>query len=285
MRVAIIGTGNIGCDLLAKVVKSRSLTCTHFIGRNAASPARDFAGGLGVRMQCGGLDALVDNLQDFDLLFDASSAVSHSENVAALDGAGKRIINLTPAPNGDWCVPAVNLPTIRDSSCINMVTCGGQASIPIAYALARSGIDMNYIEVVSTIAAKSAGPATRNNISEYIETTQAAVRTLTGANTAKAIININPAEPPIEMQTTVYAVKQELDIERVRREVDEIAQNVRAYAPGFNVVMSPRPSLERLVTIVRVTGSGDFLTSYAGNLDIITSAAVHAAEYLAAASA
>jgi acetaldehyde dehydrogenase len=196
----------------------------------------------------------------------------------------KTVIDLTPAKLGESCVPAINAESCVEAGAgnINMITCGGQASIPIAYALAQLGQDIEYIEVASSIASRSAGPATRFNIDEYVDATEGALLKFTGARRAKAILILNPAHPPIDMQTTIYARMGNPDVAEARKTVTAMAEKIKAYVPGYEVIVPPTLEAGRLITTVRVRGNGDHLPQYAGNLDIINCAAIAVAELIAA---
>jgi acetaldehyde dehydrogenase len=194
---------------------------------------------------------------------------------------GKTVIDLTPAKLGELCVPAVNLDECIGSQNINMVTCGGQATIPIASQIARVAGGAEYIEIVSSIASRSAGPATRLNIDEYVETTERALAVFTGCRKTKAILILNPAEPCIDMQTTIFARIRKPDVENLRSAVKKMADKVRQYVPGYRLLLPPTQDMDRLVTMIKVQGLGDYLPRFAGNLDIINCAAIAAAEEFA----
>lgn len=193
---------------------------------------------------------------------------------------GKIVIDLTPSQIGEMCVPAINLEECLNQWNVNMVTCGGQASIPIAYTIAKALPIIEYIEVISSIASRSAGPATRINLDEYIGTTENGIKKFSGCPKAKAILNLNPAQPCIDMQTTIFAKLQhdDFDIEFVRNSVLIMLKKIQAYVPGYQLLIPPAVENKRLVTMVKVQGAGDYLPKYAGNLDIINSAAIAIAE-------
>lgn len=277
-RVAIIGSGNIGCDLLAKVIASPRLSCAVFVGQRARSPGLAYAERLGVPTSPDGLEALLRDPDQCDMVFDATSALAHSQHAPILEAMGKTVLNLTPAARGLWCVPVINAASMSRGMNINMVTCGGQAAAPIAHALQQAGGGIEYIEVVSSISAKSAGPATRLNVNEYLGVTEAALRFFTQCDRAKAILNINPAEPPVTMQTTVFAKLRDADATRLASAVRAVVEEVRRYVPGYELIVQPRIDGGRWMAMVRVRGAGAYLPSYSGNLDIITSAAVRVAE-------
>jgi len=285
IRVAILGTGNIGTDLLIKVIRSDSLECTLFAGRNFSSDGMQKAVGLGINISDQGINAIVKHADQIDMVFDATSAAAHIEHWPVIDGLGKIAIDMTPAKLGDFCVPAINSLEICDSGVrnINMVTCGGQASVPIAAAIAAVHSNIDYIEAASSIASRSAGPATRANLDEYVDTTEDALMKFGGAKKAKAILILNPANPPIDMQTTIYAKIEEPDIEKIQESVSAMMKLIEKYVPGYQLLVPPTlVDRNRVMTTVKVLGNGDYLPKYAGNLDIINCAAVGIAENLAA---
>lgn len=281
IRVGIIGTGNIGTDLLIKIQRSQYLECSIFTGRNLASPGMHVAASMGIRLSDQGIDTIVNEPNLCDIIFDATSAKSHLNHAPILDKLGKFVIDMTPAKIGTLCVPAVNLNEAVKSRNVNMITCGGQASIPIAYAISKVHPEIEYIETVSTISSRSAGPATRINIDEYIETTEKGLRIFSGAKEAKAMLNLNPANPAIDMQTTVMAEIENPNLKQISIEVEKIAQQIQRYVPGYHIVVLPTYDNHRLLVTVRVQGLGDYLPKFAGNLDIINCAAVEVAEHFA----
>jgi acetaldehyde dehydrogenase len=190
----------------------------------------------------------------------------------------KLVIDLTPAKVGLMSVPGVNLNDSLAQSNVNMVTCGGQASIPIAYAIGQTHADLDYIEVVSSISSRSAGPATRQNLDEYIKTTEDGLKEFSGATRTKAILNLNPAEPCVDMQTTIYARVKNPNIEKLSVKINALVEKIREYVPGYEVILGPIIENDRIVVMIRVRGLGDYLPAYAGNLDIINCAAIAMAE-------
>jgi acetaldehyde dehydrogenase (acetylating) len=282
LRVAILGSGNIGSDLLAKVQASEQLECALFVGRNLNSAGLTRAAAMGVPISDRSIDAVVEAADDIDLVFDATSALSHAHHWAALQKIGKRAIDLTPSNIGHMCVPAVNLAECLEYDNVNMITCGGQATIPIAHAISRVHPEVTYVEVISMIASRSAGPATRLNLDEYIGTTERALAHFTGAPRTKAILNLNPAHPPVDMQATVYALIDEPDLEAIGRAVEAMVASIQRYVPGYELIVAPTVENGRVVVMMRVRGRGDYLPAYAGNLDIINCAAVEMAEAYAA---
>lgn len=281
LRVGIIGTGNIGTDLLIKIQRSNYLNCTIFAGRNLASAGMSKAASLGVRVSDEGIDAIIREPELCDIVFDATSAQSHLLHAPILEALDKFVIDMTPAKIGTLCVPSVNLEEAVKSNNVNMITCGGQASIPLAFAISQAHNDIEYIETVSTISSRSAGPGTRINIDEYIEATEKGLALFCGASEAKAMINLNPANPAIDMQTTVLAEIKNPNLEQIRRKVESVVTAIQRYVPGYELIVAPMIDNERLLMTVRVQGLGDYLPKFAGNLDIINCAAIEVAEYYA----
>jgi acetaldehyde dehydrogenase len=278
LKVAIFGSGNIGTDLLVKTLRSAHLDCSLFVGRNMSSPGMTRARGLGVPVSDQSLAAVLSEVEAFDLIFDATSASAHLENWPAFERLGKPVIDLTPSRIGLMCVPAVNLAAAMNCPNINMVTCGGQASIPLARVIGQVHPDVVYVEVVSSIASRSAGLGTRANIDEYVETTERAIQAFSGAGRAKAILILNPAQPCIDMQTTVFAQVDRPRMPELTAAVERTVHEIQAYVPGYQLVVPPMFEGGRIAMTVRVRGRGDFLPQYAGNLDIINCAALAVAE-------
>lgn len=282
LHVAILGSGLIGSDLLAKVRRTRELDCVLFAGRNSESAGLRRAATLGVPTSAGAIDAVLES--SAELVFDATSAADHAVHAPALSARGIYAVDMTPSNLGAMCVPAVNLEDCLQLPNVNMVSCGGQASIPLAAAVAASHDEVEYVEVVSSIASKSAGPATRRNLDEYVGTTEAALRRFSGAARAKAILIVNPAEPCVDMQTTLYAQVARPRLAELTAAVERIVRRIQEYVPGYRLLVPPVLDGERLVMTVRVQGAGDFLPSYAGNLDIINCAAIATARSYARAA-
>jgi acetaldehyde dehydrogenase (acetylating) len=277
-RVAIIGSGNIGTDLLIKVMRSSSLECAAFIGRSFSSRGMTKASSLGVTCSDRSIQYIAENHRGIDLVFDATSAQDHLEHAPLLKALGKKVIDLTPAKVGAMCVPAVNKEQCLGEQNINMITCGGQASIPIAYAIGTTHAHVDYIEVVSSIASKSAGPATRMNMDEYIATTEQGIKQFSGAKKSKAILNLNPAIPCIDMQTTIFAKVENPDLDALNGVLVSLIRQIQGYVPAYAVLVGPIVENGRIVVMVKVRGRGDYLPEYAGNLDIINCAAIAMAE-------
>lgn len=278
LRVAILGSGNIGTDLLIKVQRSQYLDCVLFIGRNLTSPGMAKAIELGVRISDRSIDAIVKEPDVCDLVFDATSAKDARHHWNILQKLGKIVIDMTPAKVGGMCIPAVNIKEAVTQQNVNMVTCGGQASIPIAYLLGQTHDDIDYIEVVSSIASRSAGPATRLNLDEYIQTTEEGVQLFSKAKKTKAILNLNPATPCIDMQTTVFAKVKNPNMEGLTKAIYGMVDTIKQYVPGYELLVPPIYENGRIVVMVKAQGLGDYLPKYAGNLDIINCAAIAVAE-------
>ena len=276
--VAILGTGNIGTDLLVKVLRSPELDCKLFAGRNLGSAGMTKATALGVPVSADGINGIVDRANEISLVFDASSAEGHLRHAPLLKQRGIVCVDMTPAKVGRMCVPAVNLSSCLTELNVNMVTCGGQAAIPIAHALATITPRAEYMETVSNIAARSAGPATRINLDEYLRTTEQGIQHFTGCSHAKAILTLNPAQPCVLMQTTIMLKTTGVDLDRCRMLVAEAVATIQKYVPGYQVLLEPTLDCGRLIVMVKVEGLGDYLPRYAGNLDIINCAAIAFAE-------
>lgn len=278
IKVGIIGTGNIGTDLLMKLKRSDILECGIFTGRNADSRGIAVAKELGVPTSTESIQAIQDNPGCCDIVFDATSANAHKRNAPILKGLGKLSIDLTPSRVGRMCVPALNMEQCLEETEVNLITCGGQATTPIAYAISRIHPDTKYIEIVATIASRSAGKGTRDNIDEFTQTTRDALTEFTGIRKTKAIIVLNPAEPPITMHNTIYALIDNPDMAAITKAVFDMETTIRKYVPGYRIVMPPTFENGRVTTTLQVIGLGDYLPKYSGNLDIITCAAVEIAE-------
>lgn len=281
LRVAILGSGNIGTDLLMKLRRSKLLECSLFIGRNRSSLGIRTAQELGVPVSYNSIDAIVKDPNCCDIVFDCTSASEHIKNWPIFQRFGKRVIDMTPSRVGEMTVPAINLEQIKNSMNVNMVSCGGQASIPLAFAISQSQPGIEYIEVVSSIASKSAGPATRLNLDEYVETTEAALKSFCHCRKTKTILILNPSEPAVNMQTTISAKVRTADLNLVRPAVEEMVSRIQRYVPGYQLLVPPVFENNRIVTMVKVTGLGDYLPPFAGNLDIINCAAIATAEFFA----
>ena len=269
LNIAIIGSGTIGTDLLIKVLRSKFLNCTMFAGRRLNSSGMEKAKFLGVKISDGGINAILEQPDLCDLVFDATSAQDFSRHWPLLNNLNKIAIDMTPSMLGQKIVPAINLDSVKNFRNCNMISCGGQASIPVVYALTRVQKNIEYIEVVSSISSKSAGPGTRNNLDEYIENTEEAICSFTGCQKVKVMLILNPAEPCIDMQTTISAKVSNPDLEKVTAAVMNMEKKIQSYVPGYKIMVSPVYEENRIVVIIRVRGLGDYFPVYAGNLDII----------------
>ena len=279
VKVGIIGTGNIGTDILVKIMRSDYLECGIFAGRNPDSEGIRFAEKLGVKTSFRSIQAIEENPDSCEIVFDATSAETHKYHAPILKKLNKFVIDMTPAHIGPFCIPVLNLDKcLENETNVNLITCGGQATVPIAEAITRVHPNTSYIEVVATIASKSAGIGTRNNIDEFTQTTKDAIIEFSHVKEAKAIIILNPAEPPVKMRNTIYALIDNPDIERLNNEITKVVEKIRKYVPGYNIIVGPILENGRVTTTIEVTGQGDYLPSYAGNLDIITCAGVEIAE-------
>ncbi|MFC5373680.1 acetaldehyde dehydrogenase (acetylating) [Brevundimonas faecalis] len=301
-KVAIIGSGNIGTDLMIKIMRlSDTLEMAAFVGIDPESDGLKRAERLGVPITAEGLDGLValPGFADIAIVFDATSAGAHQRHSEVLTAHGKRVIDLTPAAVGPYVIPPVNGDAHLDAANVNMVTCGGQATIPIVAAVNRVS-KVHYGEIVASIASKSAGPGTRANIDEFTETTSQAIAQVGGATRGKAIIVLNPAEPPLIMRDTVYCLCDDGDREAIRRSVEDMVAEVQAYVPGYRLKQAVQfeaigdneplriPEMGgdftglKVSVFLEVEGAAHYLPAYAGNLDIMTSAALKTAEKIAA---
>ena len=285
IKVGIIGSGNIGSDLLVKIIRSEHLKCELFCGRSANTQGMKFAGSQGVSTSDKGIEALIQR-NDIDIIFDATSAESHKKNLIHLESTRAFIIDMTPAKTGVLCVPDINIDEAIKSRNVNMITCGGQAAVPISVAICDGlSVMPKYIETISTISSMSAGPGTRNSLDEYIQTTQSAIKHFTGVADAKALINLNPASPPINMATTVMVETSETNIKAATLRFNECILRLRRYIQGIHVKVPPIYDHRRgcVMATVGVTGLGDYLPPFAGNLDIINCAGIMVAESYAKA--
>jgi acetaldehyde dehydrogenase len=301
VKVAIIGSGNIGTDLMIKVMRlSDVLEMAVLVGIDPQSDGLQRAARLGVAVTAGGIDGLVamPQFRDIGIVFDATSAGAHKRHDAVLRAHGKRVIDLTPAAIGPYTIPPVNGDAHLDAPNVNMVTCGGQATIPIVAAVSRV-TPVHYGEIVASIASRSAGPGTRANIDEFTETTSQAIEVVGGAARGKAIIVLNPAEPPLIMRDTVYCLTGEADQAAIAESIAAMVAEVKTYVPGYRLKQQVQferighnqplriAEMDRAFTGMKVSvfleveGAAHYLPAYAGNLDIMTSAALRTAEKIA----
>ncbi len=302
--VAIIGSGNIGTDLMIKIMRTTGpLRLAAMVGIDPASDGLARADRHGVQTTSNGIDGLLamPDFDDIHLVFDATSAGAHTRHWEVLRHTGVRVLDLTPAAIGPFCVPVVNLDDHIDAPNLNMVTCGGQATVPIVAAVGSSAL-VSYAEIVSSISSRSAGPGTRANVDEFTETTATALKVVGGAQRSKAVIILNPADPPILMRNTVYClIEGDCDHAAVEASVTAMVKQVQRYVPGYklkqpvqfqtfgtdNALHIPETGKfigTKVTAMLQVTGAADYLPPYAGNLDIMTSAALATAERIAAHS-
>ncbi len=304
-KVAIIGSGNIGTDLMIKVMRlSQVLEMGAFVGIDAESDGLKRAARMGVPITAEGIDGLVamPEFADIEIVFDATSAGAHKHHNDVLQSHGKRVIDLTPASIGPHVIPPVNGLDHLDAPNVNMVTCGGQATIPIVAAVNRVA-KVHYGEIVASISSKSAGPGTRANIDEFTETTSQAICDVGGASRGKAIIVLNPAEPPLIMRDTVFCLCDDADKDEIRRSIEDMVAQVQTYVPGYRMKQAVQfehfgsnrplriPEMAatgrteftglKVSVFLEVEGAAHYLPAYAGNLDIMTSAALKTAERIA----
>jgi acetaldehyde dehydrogenase len=295
-KVAIIGSGNIGTDLMVKILRgARRLEMGVLVGIDENSDGLRRAANMGVATTHEGIDGLVRHplFPEIEIVFDATSAKAHMHNAEVLKAHGKRVVDLTPAAVGPYVVPVANLDEHLDAPNVNMVTCGGQATIPIVWAVSRV-VPVHYGEIVASISSRSAGPGTRANIDEFTETTSRGIEQIGGAARGKAIIILNPAEPPLIMRDTVYTLSDRGDHEAIAQSIRDVVARVAEYVPGYRMVKEPvfeevtvtmpgEGTVEGLKTtcFLEVEGAGHYLPKYAGNLDIMTSAALQVGEEIA----
>ena len=282
INAALIGSGNIGTDLMIKALRSEVINLVWMVGIDPGSDGLVKARDYGLNTTHEGVDGLLPHIEEDEIkiAFDATSAHAHLDNFAKLQKKGVLVIDLTPAAIGPFCIPPVNLKEIlgKKKNNVNMVTCGGQATIPMVAAVNRVQA-VDYGEIIATIASKSAGPGTRKNIDEFTRTTAAAIEELGGANKGKAIIILNPAEPPLIMRVTIHCLTvDEPAQDKITTSLHEMIQEVQTYVPGYTLKNGPVFDGKRVSIYLEVEGLGDYLPKYAGNLDIMTSAALRTAE-------
>lgn len=301
IKTAIIGSGNIGTDLMIKIARnSNILDIAALVGIDPASDGLARAGRMGIMAVSDGLEGLARTAiwNEIAIVFDATSAGAHAHHNRICAAAGKKMVDLTPAAIGPYCIPVVNMDEHLGEQNVNMVTCGGQATIPIVHAVSRVSQRVPYAEIVASIASKSAGPGTRANIDEFTETTARGIETVGGAEQGKAIIILNPAEPPVIMRDTVYTFSQGATEQEIEQSIVEMVAAVQEYVPGYR--LKQEVQFERFggnnmlhipgfgtfeglkaTTFLEVEGAAHYLPAYAGNLDIMTSAGLAAAERMA----
>jgi acetaldehyde dehydrogenase (acetylating) len=283
VKVAVLGSGNIGTDLMIKLGRSQVLELTAVIGIDPQSDGLRRAREMGYAGVATGIDGfLADPELKADIVFDATSAKAHLYNAKVLKEAGIKVIDMTPAAVGPYVCAAVNIDEHLEKDNINLITCGGQATIPMVHAVNRVS-PVEYAEIVATISSKSAGPGTRANIDEFTETTSRAIEVVGGAKKGKAIMILNPAEPPIMMRDTVYTLVEEgkMDEEGIKKSIAEMTEVVQSYVPGYQLRTEPIFEGNKVTIFIQVEGAGDYLPKYSGNLDIMTAAGVKIAEEFA----
>lgn len=283
ISAAIVGSGNIGTDLMYKLLRSEVLELRYVVGADPASEGLKRATSEGLETSHEGVDWLLERSELPQVVFEATSAYVHAGHAPRYQEHGIRAVDLTPAAIGPYVIPPVNLTEHVAEPNVNMVTCGGQATIPMVHAVSRV-TPVPYAEIVATVASVSAGPGTRQNIDEFTRTTSSAVERLGGAERGKAIIILNPAEPPLMMRDTIFcALTAEADEATVTASIEEIVEQVQSYVPGYRLRVPPQfdttaDGTRRVTIMVEVEGAGDFLPPYAGNLDIMTAAAAKVGE-------
>lgn len=279
VKVAVLGSGNIGTDLMLKLRRSELLELTTVIGIDPESDGLRMAREFGFETIDTGIKGFLERPELADIVFDATSAKAHIRHAKLLRDAGKQVLDLTPAAVGPFVVPTVNLNEHLYAENINLITCGGQATIPIVHAINQVQ-PVAYAEIVATISSKSAGPGTRANIDEFTQTTARGIEKIGGAKRGKAIIILNPAEPPIIMRDTVHVLLEDTDVDEsaIISSVNDMAKQVQTYVPGYRLRQQPFFDGNRVTVFIEVEGAGDYLPKYSGNLDIMTAASVKVAE-------
>tara|TARA_R110000850_G_scaffold265250_13_gene394850 strand:- start:25867 stop:26793 length:927 start_codon:yes stop_codon:yes gene_type:complete len=285
IKCALIGSGNIGTDLIYKIRRSKILEPVWMVGIDPESEGLKRAAEMGLKTTAEGVDALLPHIEDdgIQIAFDATSAYVHAENSRKLNALGVLMIDLTPAAIGPLCVPSVNLleQAAKQAMNVNMISCAGQATIPMVHAVSRVQ-PVSYAEIIATTASKSIGPGTRANLDEFTYTTSGAVEKVGGAKKGKALVVVNPAEPPMMMRNTVYCLTEgEPDQQAIIDSVHKMVGEVQKYVPGYRLVNGPVFDGNKVATFLEVEGLGDYLPKYAGNLDIMTAAAARTAELFA----
>jgi len=280
INVGIIGPGNIGTDLMYKIVRySKYMNLKIIVGIYATSEGLKIASKLGIANSSGGIDALLSD-KSIRIAFDCTTASAHFKNAELLKEVGIKAIDLTPAAVGPYVCPVVNMGEHIDVPNINLMTCGAQATVPIVAAIS-SVTGVTYAEIVATIASKSAGPGTRQNIDEFTQTTARTLEIVGKAEKGKAIIILNPAEPPILMRNTIYTAVKEQKKDEIIAAVNKMAKKVQQYVPGYRLRVPPIFDDDKVTTMIEVEGAGEYLPKYSGNLDIETSAALAVGDLVA----
>ena len=286
---AIVGSGNIGTDLMFKLLRSDVVEPRYMVGVDPASEGLALAAKSGLEASPEGVDWLFARPEPPEIVFEATSAYVHVRNAPRYEAAGMRAVDLTPAARGPYVIPPVNLKEHVDAPNVNMVTCGGQATITMVYDVSRV-VDVPYAEIVATVASRSAGTGTRHKIDEFTRTTASSVEVLGGARSGKAIIILNPAEPPLIMQDTIFcAIPDDADHGSIEASIDAVVADVQEYVPGYRLRQRPQfdsaptqgQGWSRVAVFIEVEGAGDYLPPYSGNLDIMTAAATRVGEEIA----
>jgi acetaldehyde dehydrogenase len=274
IKAGIIGTGNIGTDLLLKILKTDFIQPVIFAGRRLDSDGIKIAQSKGIPVTDQGIQYFIDNPNYCDVVYDCTSAEDAKRHALIFAEQGIKVVDLTPAKVGPLCVPSINPEVMIEAGNVNMITCGGQASMPMLNLISKYCDKLDYIEVVSQIASKSAGMATRINIDSYVHTTEMAIRKFTKCDNCKVILNLNPAEPCVDMQTTMFLKFQNINFEPLVEEIYKKIKELKQYIPYYELVLPPVINDDVLVLSIKVKGTGDYLPEYAGNLDIINCAAI-----------
>lgn len=274
IKAGILGTGNIGTDLLFKILKTDFIELVIFCGRRYDSDGIRIARDKKIQVSDKGIDFFIENPKYCDIVYDCTNASDAKRHAEILKNQGIKVIDLTPARIGPMCIPDVNGDIILSENNVNMVTCGGQASIPLLRLLYEHSNNLEYIEIVSQISSKSAGMATRINIDDYIRTTKKAIIEFTKCQNVKVILNLNPAEPCVDMQTTIFVKGKDFNLNNLLDKTIEKIEELKTYIPYYELIIPPKEENGVLIMGVKVKGSGDYLPPYAGNLDIINCSAI-----------
>lgn len=282
LDVAILGSGNIGCDLLAKVIKSPFLNCALFVGRRENSPGISFARGLKAPVSCNSTDAIIDRHKEFDVVINASTAKVARQYASTFENLKLRQLDVTPSALGAACVPIINGDEMLFRNYVNFVSCGAQATLPIIHALKRAECVFNMVEVIVSASSDTIGLGTRENIDEYLLSTERAIKTFSNALQTKAILNIANSEAPPNMKVTILVKLESYDLAQIKNSIDAIMSKIHmSIMRTYRIVLGPDIDNGRLVISIEIVGAGDFLPKYAGNLDIITRNAIYYAECIA----
>lgn len=280
IRAGIIGSGNIGTDLLLKILKTDYIKPIIFAGRRLDSDGMRVAKERGVSITDKGIEYFIQNPNCCDVVYDCTNADDAKQHAKVFSDQGIKVVDLTPAKVGALCIPSINPEAIKENNNVNMITCGGQSAMPMLNLISKYCKDLQYVEMVSQIASKSAGMATRINVDSYIHTTESAIRQFTGCDNCKVILNLNPAEPCVDMQTTMFLQFKDIDFNKLVEEIYKKVKELQSYIPHYELVLPPVINDDVLVLSIKVRGSGDYLPEYAGNLDVINCAAIEVTKKL-----